>query len=189
MQIIFQDPYGSLSPRVTARAIVEEPMIIHRLAPNRKEREDKADELFEVVGLNPNLADRYQREFSSGQPKQIGISRALVAEPSFVVADEPVSALDVSIQAQVVILLEMLQERFHLTFLFIAHNLSVVRHISNRILVMYLGKIVEVASWEVLYENPLNPYTKVLLSAVPVPDPMVEAKRELIIVKLFLCAG
>ncbi len=183
MQIIFQDPYGSLSPRMTARAMVEEPMIIHKLAANRKEREEKANDLFEVVGLNPNLADRYPHEFSGGQRQRIGIARALAGEPSFVVADEPVSALDVSIQAQVINLLEMLQERFHLTFLFIAHDLAVVRHISKRILVMYLGKIVEVASWEALYENPLHPYTKALLSAVPVPDPVVEANRELVILE------
>ena len=181
LQIIFQDPYGSLNPRMTAGSIVEEPIIIHKLTSSKKEREERVDELFQVVGLNPYMVDRYPHEFSGGQRQRIGIARALAAEPSFVVADEPVSALDVSIQAQVINLLEELQERFQLTFLFIAHDLAVVRHISNRIMVMYLGKIVEVASWEELYENPLHPYTKALLSAVPVPDPVVEAKRELII--------
>jgi oligopeptide transport system ATP-binding protein len=181
LQIIFQDPYGSLNPRMTAGSIVEEPIIIHKLTSSKQEREERVEELFQVVGLNPYMVDRYPHEFSGGQRQRIGIARALAAEPSFVVADEPVSALDVSIQAQVINLLEELQERFQLTFLFIAHDLAVVRHISNRIMVMYLGKIVEVASWEELYENPLHPYTKALLSAVPVPDPVVEAKRELII--------
>ncbi len=181
MQIIFQDPYGSLNPRMRAGAIVEEPIIIHKLASSKKERKEKVRELFQIVGLNPGMTDRYPHEFSGGQRQRIGIARALAGEPSFVVADEPVSALDVSIQAQVINLLEALQERFHLTFLFIAHDLAVVRHISNRILVMYLGRIVEVAAWEELYENPLHPYTQALLSAVPVPDPVAEAERELII--------
>jgi oligopeptide transport system ATP-binding protein len=181
MQIIFQDPYGSLNPRMRAGAIVEEPIKIHKLASSKKEREERVKELFQVVGLNPDMIDRYPHEFSGGQRQRIGIARALAGRPSFVVADEPVSALDVSIQAQVINLLEALQEKFHLTFLFIAHDLAVVRHISNRILVMYLGKIVEVAAWEQLYESPLHPYTQALLSAVPVPDPMAEAERELIL--------
>ena len=181
MQVIFQDPYGSLNPRMRAGAIVEEPIIIHKLASSKKERKERVRELFHVVGLNPDMTDRYPHEFSGGQRQRIGIARALAGEPSFVVADEPVSALDVSVQAQVINLLEELQERFQLTFLFIAHDLAVVRHISNRILVMYLGKIVEVAAWEELYENPLHPYTQALLSAVPVPDPVAEAERELII--------
>ena len=181
MQIIFQDPYSSLNPRMRAGAIVEEPIIIHKLASSKKEREERARELFQLVGLNPDMTDRYPHELSGGQRQRIGIARALVGEPSFVVADEPVSALDVSIQAQVINLLEELQEKFNLTFLFIAHDLAVVRHISDRILVMYLGKIVEEAACEELYENPLHPYTQALLSAVPVPDPLAEAERELII--------
>lgn len=181
MQIIFQDPYGSLNPRMTAGAIVEEPIIVHKLAPGKKERKERVAELFQVVGLNPYMADRYPHEFSGGQRQRIGIARALAGEPSFIVADEPVSALDVSIQAQIINLLEELQDNFNLTFLFIAHDLAVVRHMSNRVVVMYLGKIAEVATREELYKNPLHPYTKALLSAVPVPDPLVEAKRERII--------
>lgn len=181
MQIIFQDPYGSLNPRMTAGAIVEEPIIVHKLAPGKKERKERVAELFQVVGLNPYMADRYPHEFSGGQRQRIGIARALAGEPSFIVADEPVSALDVSIQAQIINLLEELQGNFDLTFLFIAHDLAVVRHMSNRVVVMYLGKIAEVATREELYENPLHPYTKALLSAVPVPDPLVEAERERII--------
>lgn len=181
MQIIFQDPYGSLNPRMTAGAIVEEPIIVHKLAPGKKERKERVAELFQVVGLNPYMADRYPHEFSGGQRQRIGIARALAGEPSFIVADEPVSALDVSIQAQIINLLEELQDSLDLTFLFIAHDLAVVRHMSNRVVVMYLGKISEVATREELYENPLHPYTKALLSAVPVPDPLVEAKRERII--------
>lgn len=183
MQIIFQDPYGSLNPRMTAGAIVEDPIKIHKLISNKKDREERVDELFEIVGLNPYLGDRYPHEFSGGQRQRIGIARALAVEPSFVVADEPVSALDVSIQAQVINLMEELQERFNITFLFIAHDLAVVRHLSQRVLVMYLGKIVEVASRDALYENPLHPYTKALLTAVPIPDPVVELTRELIILE------
>ncbi len=179
IQIIFQDPYGSLNPRMTAGNIVEEPIIIHKLIPGKKEREERVEELFQLVGLNPYMASRYPHEFSGGQRQRIGIARAIAGEPSFIVADEPVSALDVSIQAQVINLMEELQEKFNLTYLFIAHDLAVVRHISNRIIVMYLGKIAEVATWEELYENPLHPYTKGLLSAVPIPDPTVEDKREI----------
>ena len=182
MQVIFQDPYGSLDPRMTCGEIIGEPLIIHKLSNNKYEYHDKIAELLTLVGLNPNMADRYPHEFSGGQRQRIGIARALSVNPEFIVCDEPVSALDVSIQAQIITLLEELQEKFNLTYLFIAHDLSVVRHISDRVAVMYLGHIVEIADRTELYKNPLHPYTKALLSAVPIPDPAIEAKRERIVI-------
>jgi len=183
VQVIFQDPYGSLNPRMTCGDIVGEPLIVHKLTAGKGEYRDRVTELLTVVGLNPYMADRYPHEFSGGQRQRIGIARALAVNPDFIVCDEPVSALDVSIQAQVINLLEELQEQFSLTYLFIAHDLSVVRHISDRIAVMYLGHIVEIADRLELYENPQHPYTKALLSAVPIPDPVVESTRERIILR------
>jgi len=183
MQIIFQDPYGSLNPRMTCGDIVGEPLKIHKLTSGKGEYADRVSELLTTVGLSPYMADRYPHEFSGGQRQRIGIARALAVSPSFIVCDEPVSALDVSIQAQVINLLEDLQDELDLTYLFIAHDLSVVKHISDRIAVMYLGHIVEIAERNELYENPVHPYTKALLSAVPVPDPLIEADRERIVLR------
>jgi oligopeptide transport system ATP-binding protein len=177
MQMVYQDPYGSLNPRMTIRSIVGEPLAVHGLDADQKATRDKIAELIASVGLLPDMADRYPHEFSGGQRQRIGIARALALEPSLLIADEPVSALDVSIQAQVINLFMDLQERLGLTYLFIAHDLAVVRHISTRIAVMYLGRLVEIADRDELYENPLHPYTEALMAAVPVADPEVEAKR------------
>ena len=180
MQMIFQDPYASLNPRMSVGSIISEPLTIHKLARG-SEKKERVQQLLQTVGLNPYYANRFPHEFSGGQRQRIGIARALAVEPDFIVCDEPVSALDVSIQAQIINLLEDLQEQFGLTYLFIAHDLSVVRHISDRVAVMYLGHIMELTDRDSLFENPLHPYTKALLSAVPVPDPVIERKRERII--------
>jgi oligopeptide transport system ATP-binding protein len=182
MQMIFQDPYGSLNPRMTVGAIIGEPLRNFGLG-RRRAVERAVQEVMRICGLNPNFVNRYPHEFSGGQRQRIGIARALVLRPSFIVADEPISALDVSIQAQIVNLLEDLQSQFHLTYLFIAHDLSVVRHLSDRIAVMYLGKIVELAPSREIYTKPLHPYTRALLSSIPVPDPDLEAQRRPILLK------
>jgi oligopeptide transport system ATP-binding protein len=182
MQMIFQDPYASLNPRMTVGNIIGEPLEVHNVASG-KERRDRVQDLMALVGLNPYFVNRYPHEFSGGQRQRIGVARALALQPDFIVCDEPISALDVSIQAQVVNLLEDLQGQFGLTYLFIAHDLSMVRHISDRIAVMYLGKIVELTDRHELYENPQHPYTQALLSAVPIPDPVADAKRKRIILE------
>jgi oligopeptide transport system ATP-binding protein len=182
MQIIFQDPFASLDPRMTVGDIIAEPMDNFGLARG-KERRTRVQELLRLVGLNPNFTNRYPHEFSGGQRQRIGIARALSVSPSFIVCDEPVSALDVSIQAQIINLLQDLQKEFHLTYLFIAHDLAVVRHLSDRIAVMYLGKVVEIADRVDIYEHAQHPYTKALLSSIPVPDPIVERDREPILIK------
>jgi oligopeptide transport system ATP-binding protein len=177
MQIIFQDPYASLNPRMTVGSIIGEALTIHKLAHSRVEFEDRIAELLRLVGLNADHMRRYPHEFSGGQRQRIGIARALAVSPKLIVCDEPVSALDVSVQAQVINLLADLQDEFHLSYLFIAHDLAVVQHISTRVAVMYLGRIVELASAEELYENPRHPYTEALLSAVPTPDPTMRKQR------------
>ena len=182
MQMIFQDPYASLDPRMTVGTIVSEPLDIHGTHTG-KARQERVQELLDLVGLNPYFVSRYPHEFSGGQRQRIGIARALALQPDFIICDEPISALDVSIQAQVVNLLQDLQQRFGLTYLFIAHDLSMVRYISDRMAVMYLGKIVELADRVSLYEDPQHPYTQALISAVPIPDPVADAKRQEIILE------
>ncbi len=182
-QMIFQDPYASLNPRWTVSAIIGEPLHVHKLLANEKARDERVHELMLKVGLSPRLINRFPHEFSGGQRQRIGVARALACSPEFIVCDEPISALDVSIQAQVVNLLEELQDEFTLTYLFIAHDLSMVRHICDRVAVMYLGIIVELAERNELYENPLHPYTQALLSSVPIPDPKRDRQRHRIILK------
>ena len=182
MQMIFQDPYASLNPRMTVGEIVGEPLEVHQVSKG-KATDERVRELLSLVKMNPSFADRYPHEFSGGQRQRIGVARALALNPSLIVCDEPISALDVSIQAQVVNLLEELQAKFNLTYLFIAHDLSMVRHISDRVAVMYLGVIMELADRDEIYRNPLHPYTQALLSAIPIPDPVVDSKRKRTILK------
>ena len=184
MALIFQDPYSSLDPRQSAGSIVGEPLKIHQMIMSKGEYKDRVERLFRIVGLDPSMSDRFPHEFSGGQRQRIGVARALACDPSLIICDEPISALDVSIQAQIINLLEELQDSVkELSYLFIAHDLSVVRHISDRVAVMYLGHIMEICKSRVLYENPLHPYTRALLSAVPIADPFVEETRERIILK------
>ena len=183
MQVVFQDPYSSLNPRIKTGDIVGEPLKVHNLVESKEEYAARVAELFRTVGLNPAMADRYPHEFSGGQRQRIGVARALAVQPEFIVADEPVSALDVSIQAQLINLLEDLQQEFGLTYLFIAHDLSVVRHISDRVAVMYLGKVMEIADRVSIFQEPLHPYSKALMSAVPIPNPRAERSRERIILE------
>ena len=183
MQVVFQDPYSSLNPRIKTGDIVGEPLKVHSLVESKEEYSARVAELFRTVGLNPAMADRYPHEFSGGQRQRIGVARALAVQPDFIVADEPVSALDVSIQAQLINLLEDLQHEFGLTYLFIAHDLSVVRHISDRVAVMYLGKVMEIADRVRIFQEPLHPYSKALMSAVPIPNPRAERSRERIILE------
>jgi oligopeptide transport system ATP-binding protein len=183
IQVIFQDPYSSLNPRMKIGDIIGEPIKVHGIVPDAGKRRRRVSELLSVCGLDPRFADRYPHEMSGGQRQRVGIARALSLNPQFIICDEAVSALDVSIQAQVINLLEDLRDEFNLTYLFIAHDLSVVRHLCHRVAVMYLGKIVELVDCDELYDNPLHPYTQALLAAVPVPDPEVESKREYRVVK------
>jgi oligopeptide/dipeptide ABC transporter ATP-binding protein len=183
MQVIFQDPYSSLNPRMKIGQIIAEPMMVHRTEPNKAARDARVKELLQLCGLDPNFADRYPHEMSGGQRQRVGIARALSVRPEFIICDEAISALDVSIQAQIINLLEDLRDEFGLTYLFIAHDLSVVRHLCHRVAVMYLGKIVELADCDELYNHPMHPYTQALLAAVPIPDPEVERVRAHQIVK------